>query len=71
MSLEIFCSNVACKRRYLLPATASGKSVRCKACGETFVAGASVTVNAPELLVGLHSGFEIRDGGPALPAPKP
>src|SRR4051812_35534457 len=46
MSLESFCANAACRRRYLLPDTVNGKSVRCKACGETFIASSSATINA-------------------------
>ena len=34
MSLESYCSNPACGRRYLFPDVAAGRSVRCHACGE-------------------------------------
>src|SRR4051812_31073203 len=46
MPLENFCSNPACKRRYLLPDISAGRPVRCLECGETFIAGTSTTIEA-------------------------
>jgi uncharacterized protein (TIGR03066 family) len=38
MSLEIYCANPACKRRHRVPTGAAGQTVKCRACGETFIA---------------------------------
>lgn len=37
MSIETRCANPECGKRYSLNDTLAGKSVKCKACGETFV----------------------------------
>jgi predicted oxidoreductase (fatty acid repression mutant protein) len=41
MSVEIDCPK--CRKRYPVPPAAAGKRLKCKACGETLVAGASKT----------------------------
>ena len=46
MSLETSCPNPACARRYTLAESVAGRSVKCKACGRTFVAGGSATIDA-------------------------
>ena len=52
MSLESYCSNPTCGRRYLFPAGSAGRSVRCNACGQTFIAGGTTTVNVPRAPAG-------------------
>jgi WD40 repeat protein/tRNA A-37 threonylcarbamoyl transferase component Bud32 len=47
MSLESYCSNPTCGRRYVFPSGSAGRSVRCNACGQTFIAGGTTTVNVP------------------------
>ncbi len=46
MSLRMTCPNPACAKRYSIPEAGTGRSIRCKACGETFVAVGSATVDA-------------------------
>jgi hypothetical protein len=43
MPLKLTCPNPACAKRYSIPDAAAGSSIRCKACGETFVADADQT----------------------------
>jgi hypothetical protein len=50
MPIDVNCSNPACKRRYRVPEDAAGKSLRCKACGETFVAAAGSTQESEEFI---------------------
>ncbi len=46
MSLKMTCPNPACAKRYSIPEAGAGRSIRCKGCGETFIANQSATVNA-------------------------
>ena len=46
MSLRMTCPNPACAKRYSIPEAGAGRSIRCKGCGETFVAAGSATVDA-------------------------
>jgi tRNA A-37 threonylcarbamoyl transferase component Bud32 len=46
VSIEVSCTNPNCKKRYRLSSAATGKSVRCRACGETFIAASAATVVA-------------------------
>ncbi len=47
MSIECFCANASCRQRYSVPVAAAGKSVKCKACGETFVVSTTTPAPAP------------------------
>src|SRR5437868_4657128 len=47
MPVETACPS--CAKRYSITAAAAGRKVRCKACGQTFVAGRDETVNAPKV----------------------
>ena len=44
MSLRLTCPNPSCAKRYSIPDAGAGKSIRCKGCGETFIAAGSATV---------------------------
>jgi hypothetical protein len=45
MALETVCPNPACARHHSVAESAAGQLVKCRACGETFTAGASGTAD--------------------------
>ena len=59
MSLKLVCPNPSCAKRYSIPEGATGQSIRCKACGETFIASNSATVGAPSPAATVASGVSV------------
>jgi hypothetical protein len=45
MPIEVRCTS--CTKGYSVPESVAGKSVRCKACGQTFIAAHSTTLGEP------------------------
>jgi tRNA A-37 threonylcarbamoyl transferase component Bud32 len=47
MPIEVRCTNPNCNKRHQVPSASAGKSVRCRACGETFIAAEAPTLIDP------------------------
>jgi hypothetical protein len=49
MSIESRCANPECGKRYTVAESMAGKSVKCKACGQTFVIAADPSATVPNV----------------------
>jgi eukaryotic-like serine/threonine-protein kinase len=67
MSVECVCPNPSCRKRYKVPPTKSGKWAKCKACGQTFVAGDSSALETAVIPLPAPTG----GAAPVAPSPAP
>ena len=69
MPIEVACPKPGCKKRQKVPSASAGKSVRCKACRETFIATHSPTLSATDVFEPAWDAAPRHTSTVAAPAP--